>query len=125
MWMVYDWSEGLIGYYDTEEEAMKIYDEYKGSNELACDGEFYGDEDIVVAKVRKRFYSEDTGEPVEAEDDKGDTYWAWKEDTYNIKRHPIGYNPDQTEAQKELDSMISRALENNKKRIKDIDNRYF
>jgi hypothetical protein len=88
MWIVYDWSDGLIGVFKTYEEAKKEYDQYKDINEGSYDGEFYGDEEVILAKVYKRFYAHDTKKPIILEDsngekyDSGDTYWAWKEDGF-------------------------------------------
>lgn len=52
------------------------------------DGEFSGDEMIVIAQVEKRFYSDDTLKPVLKEDDNGnecdtgDAYWEFREVDY-------------------------------------------
>jgi hypothetical protein len=88
MWLVYDWSDGLIGLFDTEEEALQTYEEYKDLNQSAFDGEFEGGEEVIIAKVNKRFYASDTGNPVLKEDEEGneyptiDTWWEWKEDVH-------------------------------------------
>ena len=84
MWVVYDWSEGVVGLYDTEEKAMKEYEEYKANNEAFFDEEFDGEEELFVAKINHRFHAVDTGEEVLDEDGNktGDTYWGWKEDVY-------------------------------------------
>jgi hypothetical protein len=87
MWIVYDWSEGLCGIFETKEEAEKEYEALKESNRTQCD-EFYGEEEVILAKVEKRFYGYDTKKPVWVEDEHGneiesaDTYWGWKEDVH-------------------------------------------
>jgi hypothetical protein len=88
MWIVYDWSDGLIGIFDNYEEAEKQYNEYKEDNTYQFDGEFDGGEEVILAKIKKRFYANDTREPVKMSDDEGikhltgNTWWEWKEDIF-------------------------------------------
>lgn len=93
MWMVHTYDEGLIGIFDTYEEALKEYKIQKEAVEdyVRGENEFSSDECVVLAKVEKHFYSYDTKKPVMIEDDEGneqptkDTYWDFKEDTSNIQ----------------------------------------
>jgi hypothetical protein len=93
MWIVYDWSDGLIGIFDNYEEAEKQYQGYKEHNQTYTDGEFDGEEEVILAKIDKRFFARDTGKPVMKEDEEGnevptkDTWWEWKEDVNNLN-HP-------------------------------------
>jgi hypothetical protein len=69
---------------------MKEYEKCKERQEewLYQNGEFSGDERVILAEVKKHFYSDDTGKPVIKEDDSGnevltgDTYWEFKEDEF-------------------------------------------
>lgn len=80
MWIVYDWSEGLIGIFETYKEAEKEYQAYKQHNKDQIDGEFYGEEEVILAKINKRLYAYDTKKhiPLSVEH----TYWDWKEDEF-------------------------------------------
>ncbi|MDF2854254.1 MAG: hypothetical protein K0Q87_105 [Neobacillus sp.] len=86
MWMVWSHDNGLVLTTDNKQEAEKVYDEEKQWYKNSFDDEFTTDEHVVLAKIEKQFYSEDTKQPVyeEAEDgeeiETGDTYWDWKED---------------------------------------------
>jgi uncharacterized protein YbaR (Trm112 family) len=88
MWMVYDWSDGLVCIVDSYEEAEKQYQEYKKLSQTYHDGEFDGAEEVIIAKIDKRFYARDTEKPVMLEDEEGnetptgDTWWEWKEDKF-------------------------------------------
>ncbi len=87
-WIVYDWSDGLVCIVDSYEKAEKEYQTYKKHNQTYSDGEFDGDEEVIIAKIDKRFYARDTNEPVMKEDENGkevpssDNYWEWKEDKF-------------------------------------------
>lgn len=86
MWMVWTDEDGLCGIFDTKEEAEKEYEVQKKAYKNAFDGEFYGNEHVVLAEVKKNFYSYDTKNPaIDYDEDgeefeTGDTYWDWKED---------------------------------------------
>lgn len=90
MWMVFAYDEGLIGIFDTYEDALKEYKIQKESVEdyVRGENEILSDECVVLAKIEKHFYSFDTNQPVMVEDDEGneqytnDTYWDFKEDTF-------------------------------------------
>lgn len=89
MWIVWDDEQGLVCTTGDYEEALKVYERCKESaKEYArSNGEFTGEEDIILAKVDKRFHSYDTLKPVIKEDENGetietdDTYWDWDEIT--------------------------------------------
>lgn len=89
MWLVHTHDEGLIGVFDSYEEALNEYKEQKESvrDYVRGENEFTSDELVILAKVERRFYSYDTKEPVMEEDDNGneypskDTYWDFEEDT--------------------------------------------
>ena len=80
MWIVYDWSDGLIGIFNDYEKAEKEYEEYKKHNKEQVDGEFDGGEEVILAKIDKRFYVYDTKKPVPSS--TGNTFWKWKEDKF-------------------------------------------
>lgn len=80
MWIVYDWSDGLVGIFNDYEKAEKEYQEYKKHNKEQVDGEFNGDEEVIIAKIDKRFYVYDTKRPVPTSPEN--TYWEWKEDKF-------------------------------------------
>ncbi len=87
MWIVWSDTDDLCGIFRKEEEALKEYEHQKQWHEDNFDGEFYGDEHVVLAKVKRNFYCHDTKEPVIDYDDDGkefekddETYWGWKED---------------------------------------------
>ncbi|MFB0831404.1 hypothetical protein ACEU2D_17605 [Brevibacillus laterosporus] len=90
MWMVYDHLEGLISITDDEQEAFRDYEKQKENNKkyVQEDGEFQGDERVILALIKKDFFCDDTEKPevVYDEDDNevstGDTYWEWKEIAY-------------------------------------------
>lgn len=90
MWMVWDDENGLIGIFEKYEKALTEYEKCKEfcKDYLYQNGEFSGDERVVLAKLEKQFHSFDTGKPTMKEDDKGnekptgDTYWDWKEIKY-------------------------------------------
>ncbi|MGG1444881.1 hypothetical protein ABE354_23095 [Brevibacillus laterosporus] len=89
MWMVYDQIEGLISITDDEQEALRDYEKQKEDNKkyVQKDGEFQGDERVILALIKKDFFCEDTGKPEINYDEDGnevlasDTYWEWKEVT--------------------------------------------
>lgn len=80
MWIVYDWSDGLVGIFNDYEKAEKEYQEYKKHNKEQVDGEFEGDEEVILARIDKRFYVYDTKIPVPSSAEN--TYWEWKEDKF-------------------------------------------
>ncbi|RYI30479.1 hypothetical protein EVU96_08685 [Bacillus infantis] len=90
MWIVYEYENGVVYQGDNYEEAVKEYESYKEQTKdwVAQDNEFTSDENVILAKVEKHFYSQDTNKPVMEEDEKGneyptkDTYWEFKEDIY-------------------------------------------
>ncbi len=88
MWIVYSDIDGMSLMTDDKEKALKEYEELKRHYKDSFDGEFSTDEQVVLAKVERNFYSADTGERVVEEDENGeeyltkDTYWDWKEDIY-------------------------------------------
>nr|WP_158330790.1 hypothetical protein [Brevibacillus laterosporus] len=51
-------------------------------------GEFQGDERVILALIKKAFFSDDAGKPEIAYDEgdhevlTGETYWKWKEIAY-------------------------------------------
>ncbi|QDX94326.1 hypothetical protein EEL30_19795 [Brevibacillus laterosporus] len=90
MWMVYDQMEGIICVTDDKQEALRDYEKQKESYKkyVQWDGEFQGDERVILALIKKDFFSDVTKNPeiIYDEDDNevltGDTYWDWKETTY-------------------------------------------
>lgn len=90
MWIVWDYETGLIGTYESYDAALKDYKDAVSAVERCVreKGEFSTDEQVIIAKVEKHFYSFDTGEDVMKYDEKdneiptGDTYWDFKEDDY-------------------------------------------
>ena len=88
MWMVWSYDEGVICQTDNKDEALECYENAKKGYVEGFDGEFYTNEQVIMAKVEKNFYSHDTGKTVYEENEQGeevattDTYWDWKEDTY-------------------------------------------
>ncbi len=80
MWIVWDDDEGLVCITDEYDEAVKEYNKCKvGLQQLVNeDGEFRGNEQCVLARIERNFYSHDTGEAVPGKD--GDTYFEWKEE---------------------------------------------
>ncbi|MBG9789322.1 hypothetical protein [Brevibacillus laterosporus] len=56
MWMVYDQMEGLISITDDEQEALRDYEKQKEDNKkyVQKDGEFQGDERVILALIKKR-----------------------------------------------------------------------
>jgi hypothetical protein len=85
MWLVYDWSDGLVGIFEHYSMAKKEYEAYVELNKRELDDEFYGDELVVLARVERQLFSYDTKKAVIKFDEngqeyKGDsTYWDWKE----------------------------------------------
>jgi len=89
MWLVWSSADDICNLFKNKEDAIKEYERAKKWHEDMFDGEFDGDEHVVLAKVEKNFYSGDTGEPVVDYDEDGneyekddETYWGWHEDTY-------------------------------------------
>lgn len=88
MWLVWSYDDGVTMITVDKDKAIKEYEELKQSYIDSFDGEFNGDEHVILAKVEKRFYCADTGEPMIDYDDNGnefetgDTYWDWREDEY-------------------------------------------
>ncbi|PCK15524.1 hypothetical protein CEY02_20645 [Bacillus pumilus] len=91
LWMVYEHELGLIGVYDNEDEANLAYERTKDNlNEdtQINENEIYGDERVILAKVKKDYHSFDTEELEMKENDNGieeksdATLWDFKEDTY-------------------------------------------
>lgn len=91
LWMVSDYQEGVVGIYEKEQEAVKVYEKTKKLLRQYfhdTNNEFDGDERIILSKIVKQLYSHDTGEPVTKEDQEGNevetgkTYWDFKEETY-------------------------------------------
>jgi hypothetical protein len=87
MWLVWSNDDGIIITTENKEEAIEEYEKAKQYYKDSFDGEFYGDEHVILAKIEKQFYSYDTKEPVTEEDDEGneietgDTYWDWREES--------------------------------------------
>jgi hypothetical protein len=90
MWVVYDSMEGLVCVTDDYNKALEEYEHYKESYKdyVRDNGEYSGDEQVILAEVKKNFFSYDTKEPVIEYDDDGnevdtgDTYWNWKEQEF-------------------------------------------
>ncbi|UED78093.1 hypothetical protein [Brevibacillus sp. DP1.3A] len=89
-WIVWDNEDGLIGTYESYDDALKDYENAKSAVEryVREEGEFSTDEEVIIAKIQKHFYSHDTEKAVMKydEDDNevptGDTYWDFTEDDY-------------------------------------------
>lgn len=89
MWIVWSRDDGVLCITDDREKAVSEYEETKQWYKDMFDGEFDGDERVILAKVEKVFCCHDTGKPVIEYDDEGneielkdETYWDWKEDTF-------------------------------------------
>lgn len=89
MWIVWDWSEGLVGVYEKHYEAFNVYEELKALNKEIAQSEcdLNGEERLILAKVEKQFYSFDTKKkmPVYFEGKEvysPYTYWDFKEESF-------------------------------------------
>ncbi|MEM5009374.1 hypothetical protein WKH57_01505 [Niallia taxi] len=88
MWIVYDSEEGLVYSSDDFEKAKEEYEKYKKSAKeyVQDNNEFTGDEEVILAQVKKHLYVVDTNESVIEEDEHGEeyesdvTYFDWKEE---------------------------------------------
>ena len=80
MYLVYDSEEKLLTVTDNYDEAKGIYEESKRywKDTVSESGEFYGDERVILAKIKADFFCYETDK--EALD--GNYYWDWKEETY-------------------------------------------
>jgi hypothetical protein len=84
MWMVWSDDQGLCGIFDNRDEALKEYESLMESHIDSFDGEFAGEERVVLSKIERQLYCYDTRRPVVDGDGvkTGDTYWDWDEDKY-------------------------------------------
>lgn len=90
MWMVYDNEDGLVGIYDTYEEALMDYEKYKEIQKdyVQNETEFTSDEQVILAKIKKQLYSYETDNKATDYDDDGneiesdENMWDWKETSY-------------------------------------------
>ncbi|AMQ66640.1 hypothetical protein BH753_gp158 [Bacillus phage Shbh1] len=91
-WIVWDNVDGLVVKTDDYQEALTEYNKcVKWAREVVdCNDGFEKNENIVLAKVEKHFFSYDTGNPVIDYDENGEefevldsTYWSWKEISYD------------------------------------------
>ncbi|MCY7500157.1 hypothetical protein [Bacillus pumilus] len=60
LWMVYEHELGLIGVYDDEDEASLAYEQTKDNlnEDIQLNGGIlYGDERVIIAKIKKDFLS--------------------------------------------------------------------
>jgi hypothetical protein len=79
MYLVYDSEEKLIMVTNNYDEAKETYEERKELwKDLVSDnGEFYGDERVILAEIKADFFSYETDN--KAPD--GNYYWDWEEKT--------------------------------------------
>ncbi|WP_339239749.1 hypothetical protein NST06_10525 [Bacillus sp. FSL P4-0322] len=89
LWMVFEHELGLIGVYDDEDEANLVYERTKDNlnEDTQINGnEIYGDERVILAKVKKNYYSFNTEEFEMKENDNENesnaTLWDFKEEIY-------------------------------------------
>lgn len=89
--MVFEHELGLIGVYDDEDEANLAYERTKDNlnEDIQINGnEIYGDERVILAKIKKDYRSFDTKEFEMKESDNGNeekasaALWDFKEDKY-------------------------------------------
>lgn len=93
LWMVFEHELGLIGVYDDEDEANLAYERTKDNlnEDTQINGnEIYGDERVILAKVKKNYYSFNTEEFEMKENDNENesnaTLWDFKEDIYKYHK---------------------------------------
>lgn len=84
LWMVYDNEEGIVYIGHNKQDAIKTYEDYKQYKKECVENydDFWGNEQVILAKIVRNFESYDTGIPVisrETGEDTGDTYWDFKE----------------------------------------------
>ncbi|WP_026593042.1 hypothetical protein [Bacillus sp. UNC437CL72CviS29] len=81
MWMVHDYEEGIVLITDDYNAAIKEYNKYVKSAKayVQNDGEFDGEERVVLAKIDRQIYGQSTGRTM-----PGSTWdeWDWKEEKY-------------------------------------------
>ncbi|MBU8607835.1 hypothetical protein [Bacillus pumilus] len=89
LWMVYEHELGLIGVYEDEDEANAVYERTKDNlnEDVQINGSIvYGDERVILAKVKKNYHSFNTEEFEMKDNDNGieektgATLWDFKED---------------------------------------------
>ena len=78
MWIVCSNEDGIYLVTDDYEEALEAYEKLKGEAEqyVNSNGYFECDEDVILAKIDKRFFAYETENKVE---DKYENYWDFKE----------------------------------------------
>lgn len=81
IWLVYDHEDGVQYIGKDYNKALAEYEACKEQNKdfAGTDG-FYGNERVILAKVKKDFKAFNTKIPVE--DEPGTTYWDFKETEY-------------------------------------------
>ncbi|WP_338335486.1 hypothetical protein [Bacillus altitudinis] len=93
LWMVYEHELGLIGVFDDVDEANLAYERTKDNlnEDTQINGnEIYGDERVILAKVKKDYRSFATKEFDMKEFDNGNeekpsvALWDFKEDKYEV-----------------------------------------
>ncbi|MGY6314165.1 hypothetical protein ACXC7F_27340 [Bacillus cereus] len=79
MWMVHDYEEGVVLITDDYGEALEEYNKLVESAKdcVQNNGEFDGEERVVLAKVERQIYATPIGQGTTAFEQ-----WDWKEEVY-------------------------------------------
>ncbi|PHG31292.1 hypothetical protein COI60_22715 [Bacillus toyonensis] len=77
MWMVHDYEEGVVLIHDNYDKALEEYNKYVESAKdcVQNNGEFEGEERVILAKVERQTYATPIGQGTAAFE-----HWDWKED---------------------------------------------